>query len=198
MVEQSYYDDVGYADSRMRNTVMASVHNEPLYIHEVSSRGDSNAIWAFVTNLVEGEDVWVNIREIAFQPIQLGYMNVGNTCYYFKRRALRQDWRQGLRQGNYISDCSMNIRTLGRSLRNLMINKYPSVEDCVTSIRNNQADKQAFTKHFALKWLPHSNSISLMYKDSKVGVMNSNLTFTLDRKFIYLKERLEDSINEHN
>lgn len=198
MSEELYYDDVNYADSRMRGTIMSSVRNEPLYIAEVSYHSNRDGIWAFATNLANDVEGWIDIRDILFQPIQLGYMNLGSGCYYFKRRALRQDWRQGIRNGNFESDYPGNIRMLGRALYDLMNNKYPSLEDCVFDVMTTNITSKAFNKHFALEFSLVNNKMKLKYKGDHIGYITSNLTFTLDRKYIYLQERLEDAINEHN
>jgi hypothetical protein len=180
-----YSDDYEYASSRLSETIVRK-GNEPVYIYGVSP--GMKVTYQVIDK--PGEDPGVcDIDELDLKPVPLGYCNFNKNASYLTRIPMRRDWRQGLRQGNYMSLNGVDARKIpNTALAKVIKGEYPTFKDCLELVK--KLNSVAWHRHWAI-----SNAGGLFHKGSAVPVcviLDGELK--LSTKYQYLSEALKESL----
>jgi len=191
------YDNENDAYQQLNRTVVPTKSGILYYIRAISI---NDWLWKVLAlgDLAENAET-IDIRElgITFSPLQLGYCNHEDNASYLVRRPVRM-WKQGLSsdhikaKSGWIMDGLMHRE----ELNNMLLNSYPSLPDCYEWVRNIVGSK-AFNRDFALATSNYPK-ISLEYKGEIIGILNDNGDFEIDDEFFFVKEQLEEILNEEN
>ncbi len=173
-------DDIDFIRKRVNNTLLRCNNGEPIIVSEVTAKGDK--VFFRSLRIVDDKEINVNMEDVDFRPVPLGYVNFERKDASWLCRAPIRAWRQGLHEENMVNlkDKIMNIR---RNLRSTIMGEYPSLEDASKS----QVLK-AFHKDFAVfKGM-------VQYKGSRfIGNYNAKTKqVTLEKRFQYLEDYLQE------
>lgn len=187
------YDDAQYANSRLVGTIVRdAVTGVPTMVHECYE-GD-NGIEAFTSDITKERPrkKRQKLKDLNIASMPLGYINVGVNSYYVSRIPKRNDWRQGIRDGQLSTRGALHIQKHGLELMNMLENKYPPLKECFDSIVRVEANAKAFSRVFAAAYNPDNKATPLLlYKGMVAGVINKEGVPELNKKYQHLKERLE-------
>lgn len=187
------YDDLEYAKGRLEDTIVR-VGNEPLHVEEVFYSNEEDESMSCTGHLLfSGKAVQVSLSDIILESSPLGYVNHTDEqeASYFVRKPMRNDWRQGLRPGN-MTVCGKEVvyRSRLEDLAYTIKGIYPTIKEC-----NDMLDRGwqvvAFCRDFAL-----SQTKKIFYKGRPVGTYDK--MFTLDEKYKYLSEYLNEAVNDQS
>lgn len=187
------YDTPDYAASRLVGTVVM-YKDCPVHVENIRSSG-----LACVQDVRTGYDFEVDMSELDTTPVQLGYVNVGKSCVYVCRSPKRQDWKQGMRYENISAVSNMSKvpfnRITYKDISNTILNKFPKLPTCYKNVSTGKYNKQAFCRDFCLSFVVDDTGIPQVHLEyGGFGVVGSydGERFSLNEKYQYLKERLED------
>ena len=136
--------------------------------------------------------------KLNLNSLPLGYVNTREGALYIRRRPVRL-YKQGI--------CSENLCTSSRSgvpervLRSkafakMLINSYPTFSEVVTGSGGyvNPFEPSSTVKAFHRSLA--SDGKNLYHKGRLVGKIRPDKTFSLTEKFTYLREDIEECLNE--
>lgn len=189
----NYGKDFQYASTRLRSSVVL-YGKEPVLLGDIDGKG-----YVFVEYLVTGMVDRVPLDNLNLTPVELGYVNdIGNrdkAVYCFRDPA--RLYKQGLTKENFRRNdkmrSSFKCATVGRTIKNI----FPKISSCIEYLLNDELDKIAFSRDFALE--KYKEDILLIYRDTIVGVVlwNSianNINYKLNIGYEFLQEVLEEAI----
>lgn len=188
----SYAEDPSYAASKLGDSLV-SYNGFPHQVLEVTGRGI-----AIVRDMVQHINRDVPLADLDLTPFRLGYMNSNRMAHYLMRIPSRQ-WRQGLRSGLIYSATGGGGRDVYRdpvAFINMVRGIYPTPDDALDMLANDEADACAFSRSFALVRSSHKKPrFFLHWKGRQVGearMGDRRIDFALDKSFEYLSEMLEE------
>jgi len=191
------YDEEQDAYQHLTRTVVPTESGILFYIKSI---GLHDWIWRVIAlgdSEEHAEKIDIRTLGITFEPVQLGYCNYNDMALYLVRRPVRM-WKQGLSidhiktQPGYIEDDLIQ----STSLNNTLLNSYPSLSDCYDWVRKIGGG-MAFNKDFALVTTDYPK-IDLEYKGELIGRLNDKGDFEINDEFFFVKEQLEEILNEEN
>ena len=183
-----YFDDV-HANMRLAHTVVRTLDGYPIFVRRVEDK----TIQAY--NLINNEELELDFEDIDFKPIPLGFINgFGYRAIYLYRRPVRK-YKQGLNIDNIgmsFIERRMDFSRLMEFVYQPCLNKYDSLD----KIFNKDEGKlpfiygphKAFHRFFAI----NLQTNDLYYKIWKVGTINKNKEYVLEKNAEVLKELLEE------
>lgn len=186
------YDNSRDCNNALSYTVVMREDGEPVFLTpyddwqwEVVPLGDEH----------EGETIDLREAGLTFEPIQLGYVNYWDKLIYIARRPKRM-WKQGLNHDQlkairgYLPDELLQ----SENLRNTIVNDFPSMPAAYRVVRLNNKDF-AFHRHMAFT-VDNGDGVGLEYKGEHIGFVDEDMDFQINEKYFYLKEAIEEIINE--
>ncbi|MCA9381303.1 hypothetical protein KC678_03490 [Candidatus Dojkabacteria bacterium] len=187
----SYDDDWEYAHAKLSDSVI-TFNNFPYYVKEVTP-----SCHVHLKKFYFGESVSANLNQLDLTPFSLGYYNSNDSCIYVKRVPQR-NWKQGLRTNNIASNGGF-VEFESEGFLNCLLDKYPSIDDCIEFISCQEYKAISFHKQFALG-SKFKKGFNLLYKDKKVGYIDPEKTIfpVFDEHYIFLTELFEDIIHANN
>ncbi len=184
------------AKMRLENTVVR--HNkEPVHIKEVVQPRAS--YFLLLDYLRTGKHGKISLRDKALDlsPVPLGNMNHEGEVYYATRTPQRM-WKQGLHRDNFLCRSRlhgyMGVSLTCKAIVNTINGTYPSIVKGHRMIEEGVMVGVAFSRHFSLL----QDRVVVFNNKLSIGVLHKDLiTFTLNNKYMYLKEHLQASIKGH-
>ena len=179
-----YGDDFGYADTRLRDTIVRH-RNTPVWV-----RGVGPGMMTVIEYLLTGRRTEVPLDTLDLEPVPLGYVQVGDRYVYLTRVPKRDDWRQGLRHNTMrlVDQGPMSVKQLPNdSMARCIRNDYPNFEEAKQEL-NLGREVVAWCREWAISpW-------AVYHKGREVGERpNGEIRLFQDKN--YLQESLEDAIN---
>lgn len=129
--------------------------------------------------------------ELNIEPVELGFLNYRDKVTYLRRSPQRR-WKQGLSIGSVVSPVNKTV-FYSKSFSNIVVNRYPSLEECDKLLKENKKISCAFHRKWALK--KGVQCPSLLYRGRVVGTYYEG-KFYLTDNFKYLEESLEEVLND--
>ena len=207
------YDSIDYAKSRLEGSIVITDELKPVRVDRILYNemygGPEHAMCLFdtvveVTDLVELSEIKIPYCRLNFRDIKLGFLPRDlYSDIYLSRLPLRNDWRQGIRDGSVITDGgACNLTESGAGLYAIQQSNYPRLfEACemLETFRGRPLDdgvsmKKAFSRHFAVGFEGKRTETLLHYKSWTIGEMVAGVPL-LDEDYMYLAERLEETMN---
>lgn len=190
-----YGNDLNYADSRIRNTIVKTP-DQPLLVERFAEQEDDagNVKRLALGFGLDSEDlVSVPTDDIDLTPFRLGYVNKYSRAIYIVKVPKRQDWRQGLRLEQLQSLSGVAIKYLNnRDLRHMLMNKYPTLDECVLKLEEALAEGNhtnvGFAWHYDWALL---EGFKVQYRGNRIVGQLVNNQVILDDQYTYLREALE-------
>lgn len=191
------YDNDKDAYQQLNQTVVATESGVLYYIRATAINGWIWRVLALGDVYENTEEIDIRELGITFNPLQLGYCNHEEMSSYLVRRPVRM-WKQGLSSDHIKAKSGYTPDDLIRSveLNNMLLNSYPTLPACYEWVKAI-GGSQAFHRDFALITTNYPK-IGLEYKGEFVGILNDNGDFEIDDEFFFVKEQLEEILNEEN
>ena len=189
----SYENDWEYASAKLGGSIVR-YEGYPVWVVDVND--EYVCLDKIPSN---GGTFKVQLCDLDLTPLPLGFVNGDNTCSYIQRVPKRNDWKQGVRAANLmgLSSSSVNLNINSVDFVNTVLNKFPSIENCMEYIECGECDSRAFNRRFSLGTLV-KEGFSLFYKNYRIGYLDPMRakSYTLDKECFYLKELLEESLSD--
>jgi hypothetical protein len=182
MYRKGMYDSVEYAMTRINHTVVMH-KRKPILVQSITNgrviqgkRLDKS-----------GRKVSCNLDDVTLLDLPLGFLNKDGKVYHLSRKAMRHDWRQGLRPQTILVEPWMDVdyADIGRCL----LQRYPTFSKAVALVGNG---------HEACAWTPDlaiNNRGKVWWKSYLVGSIEGD-EIHLRAKFKFLSKMLKESTNE--
>jgi len=191
------YDSADDAQMQLDYTLQMTASGLAYVRHQRGWRYSVNYLDKPNLDPVEGD-----IRKVGltFEPLELGYVNYFGSLLYLVRKPLRA-WKQGISMDN-LRNLTEDYRhppedvLESSNIRDTIENKYYNLTRSYDEA-SKKGNNCAFHRDFALRRAMLGQEITLEYKGSKVGIVNKDLDFEIDDKYIYIKEALEEAIHEN-
>lgn len=172
------YDNLEYAKRRLEQTVVLDINGSPIYVEEIKED------WSFkVLDLKTNKRKTMEVDKVTLDPPPLGFVNFSEHCYYFCRKPMRKDWRQGISKTNLFTKNS-NDYVFPIGLTKTFVGEYPKYENVLDNINKGIVSSQAFCRDFAIY------GEILLYRFDNVGHIVSNYPVLFD-KTSYLQQSLD-------
>jgi hypothetical protein len=178
-----YGNDFEYASTRLKGTIVR-IGEEPIIIGDVY--GGDRVTFAYLERA--GEALVCKLSDLNLKPVSLGMCNFLGEATFLCRMPMRNDWKQGLRRGNFRSLCGAPAELAKPlDLWRVITNKYPKFTECLGSLADVKS--MAWCREWAI-----TKGHSLLYKG--YGVVGSYVggQFVLDNDYKFLDESLEESL----
>jgi len=180
-----------YGMTRLDGSVVL-VKGMPAYIHRIN--GDSmeySRPGSMVSSIADIEDM-------NNSDLPLGFMNGKGRLSYLVRAPARQ-WRQGLRKQSIIDIVSgRHIALEEFGLFNTLMNIYPSLGDCMETIRCGEEKERGFCRNYGVSLLDDTGKYNLYYKNYSVGYISLSKHYVpiveLMDKYDFLREDVEENL----
>lgn len=192
----NYGDDIDYASSRIRDTIVR--HNDEfVYVGHFDRLDDG--IWVVSVSDPNGlNSRYVPYDEISLDPIDLGYMNNGSKAIYASRAPARH-YKQGL--------CNNNVRFFGGLgtiysyyAHACMKGLYNSPLKSFELVAVGEMKSSALSRNFCLKPVTSGlgDKCKLLFRGQVVGSatpasVGNNLNYSLNEEYDFLDEMLEEA-----
>ena len=176
------YDTGQYAGSRINQTVVMCKRT-PIFVTHVSS----GKVVSGKTLGRGGRRVRADLSELNMTNHKLGYFNSGGIAYYMSRKAMRNDWRQGLRINNVrvVPDkYDLGFDDIASCLRQ----RYPSLGEAIHKAQGGGSC--AWCSEFCV-----AGDGAVCWRTYQVGLIVDG-TITLKPKFKFLVKLLEERTHE--
>lgn len=182
----NYKEDYSYANSRLANTV-AMCDSTQIYIQNISDRG----VVKYIPLNNQHLELTALYREVDLNPIQLGFVNERERRAEYMYRLPTRVQRQGLCDKNVVK-VNGRVDFWTPAFVNCIMGVYPTVDNVVDRIVNNEANSLAFSRSFMLA-AHNAISLKLCYKiTGAVGAYMFNTgVFKFTPKYSFLKEALD-------
>ena len=190
MLGPDYSDDLDYARSRLCDSLIRNEEGEPIYVNSIRENGYVEA-----TTLL-GEHNSLKLSKINVLPVPLGWCNWKHRSFYLVRLPERR-WRQGLRQNCLRTTNATRVRPpsiYSISMRNTIVGNYPTLEECVEFVDNEESQEMAFSRRFCVGGRVGEAEFSLLHRIGNVGVIAHNgehCNIRLHDKYAFLREELD-------
>lgn len=183
-----YSNDAGYADTRLRGTIVKH-RDSPVYVESVDSEGRHAVATVFTLSSELRERQRVRVDDLDLTPFELGYLNYSGMACYLSRQPVRRDWRQGLRSQNMISYTGTHAHDIpNHALNPLLTNNFPSFRECMDRIAAGDSSA-SWNRNWAV-----DSEMNLLYKWGQVVGMVTTDGPQLNESSQYLREQLEESL----
>ena len=180
-----YGNDVEYARQKLSNSVV-KLDGEPIWVVAI------DAVDCVLYSKVSSPTIenYTSLEKLDFSPFKLGNYN-GLQTFYVSRIPVR-GWTQGLKQTNLQFSTKLDLSST--AFYNLLIGKYPSFEECVECLINEERTKIAFNRVFSI--YKEKDELILFYKNSPVGtIFNYNkLNVNFFNHYSFLRELYYEGI----
>jgi len=181
------YKEPQYAKQRLLETVVRWKGNAVM-VKEITG---NRVIFKILSNGTAGD---CPFNELDINPVPLGYCNAGIDAQYLARIPMREDWKQGLRFNNLRNHQGHTPDISWKSIANTIEGKYPTIEEAFKSLKSPNKNSVAFSRNFAI-----TKEKRLRYKGNHdVGYFTDVNEYTLEGKYIYLKELATEEIGFEN
>lgn len=188
-----YGKDYPYAQSRIQGTIVrVQKSGEPVYVVLVTGTGHCS-VTPIDKEWGGDESFVIHVDELDLRPVPLGYVNCAGEACYLMRVPLRRDWKQGLRQENCWSSGRRFSQISMKSVKNCIINRYPSFDVAIKDVNKADAKGKVKTIAWHRNWAINSNG-QVMYKNHEVVGTLSDTKVILDPCFKHLNEVLQESL----
>jgi len=184
-----HYDNASDANLYLRDTLVK--YKKEL----VTVAGVDNDMMTSVYDS-KGSVRHIHISELDLTPIKLGYIFhvQENKAYYVERKPQRQ-WRQGLTAGacsikNRTQNMYLDFHAAGVISKQLAKDRYPTIHRAFR-IAKLKRTEVPFTHSFSVDYAG-----LVRYKTLAIGTWNRSSISLMDN-FSYLKDTIEDYMNEH-
>lgn len=176
------YNTSEYADSRIAGTVVL-LKRKPVFVERVlRGKAIANTFDAKPRRLL----CKVESLSVLSPNMSLGFYNNNGTAYYLSRKAMRNDWRQGLRPNNVLSIPYKEVSN--SDIASCLLRRYPTFLQAIEKVAAG-ADSCAWCPDFCVK------GKDIVWKTFTVGSIKDT-TITLSIKFKFLHKLLKESTNE--
>lgn len=193
MTKINYGDELEYADSRIRGSVL-KVMDEERIVQVGQLNYDDNAFEC--SDVISGEYLRLSLQELDMTPLKLGFVNCPTYCSYTSRMPSRH-YKQGLTpntlfrhpaKGGGYGGINFNSQSVARCALGI----FPSLINCTERVTCGEVKSSAFSRNFAVDY-----SKSLLFRTKTVGEVHFNpsnglIHARLAPKFKFLQEMLED------
>ncbi len=180
------YDTADYAGSRLNGTVIL-LKRQPVYVEQVRNRDGCKMVYG--TTMGRGHHaVQEDLAKFNVTDYRLGYFNKNGVAYYMSRKAMRQDWRQGLRPNNVQvtpHDRGVEVEDIALCLRQ----RFPSLSGALAKLGEGH-ESCAWCKDFAVQ----VNGI-VFWKAHPCGIVEDD-TITLNDRYKFLTKLIKESTHE--
>jgi len=136
--------------------------------------------------------------ELNLTRFNLGYSNHTYGCVWWYRQPLRQ-YRQGLKGEQLKYRVSEKTPNLGfnfefdKSIEQMLVDKYPTVQEIEQWLKDQQRPAAAFHKHLALSWDKIHKDMIIEHKGRLIGCMSHKMTdLKLSDEYEHLTEELKE------
>lgn len=185
-----FFNEARYARQALANCLVR-VGEAPVWIEDINEDFSTSFYYPMNGKRSDIADI-TKVKDLNVEPVPLGYINIGTQASYCKRVPCRR-WKQGL------SRESLDIRAMGinilktKNFSNCILGKYPSLPKSLDLLGERQTSIA-----FERSWAVQVGIVepSLLYKGKYVGIVKDGRPVLVD-KFDYLKEILEEIVNEH-
>jgi hypothetical protein len=181
------YDDLGYAQGRLVDTIIR-YENKAVVVDAVVPSKQGLVIKS--TAILTQEEIIHPLVEFNLEPVKLGMTNfMGNTVSYVARQPLRHDWRQGLRPANTIfawGRKDWDAKAIAQTIEGL----YPSLDEA-RELLVNEDDFTAWCRSFCI-----NKAGDIYYRTmGKVGnFVDKTKNYLLDQKFFWVEQHLNEAL----
>lgn len=187
------YDDRDYASTRLDGTIVLA-NGLPVYVLETVEHDGELCI---VHNDGDDERQLTPLSQVEIKNFKLGFVNRdGNACYV-ERKALRRDWRQGLRTNN----CNMviigsgQVRPSNKTIMKCLEHSYPTAQEAYERVLNHYYGSMAFSPEFAVA--RSRNGLYLSHRARhKVGFFDKDGNLTIAEKYVFLLRKFGGLLND--
>lgn len=177
-----YGDDYEYADSRLAGTIVR-LGDEPVMVGHVNA--DMTVDVSFLKDF--GPVVVVKLSDLNLKPVPLGMCNVGGTANYLARMPKRNDWKQGLRKGNFLSFGDVEVAYINPAmLRDTIVCNYPTLAECFEKVK-----KDSMAMAWCRDWAVTRGGYLLYKMYQEVGKITPQ-SHVLSPGYTYLEEALQE------
>ena len=191
MTKINYGDEVEYADTRIRGTVLKAAFEERVL---TVGQLDYDDMRFKCSDCITGEYLNYDLSELDMSPLKLGYANAKTKATYLSRMPTRH-YKQGLtpatlsKRGAGYGD---NINYNSPALAKCALNIYPSMLSATEEVSCGEAHSRAFSRNFMV-----DIDTRLQFRGTIVGEVHFNpsnglIHARLTQKFKFLQEMLED------
>ena len=189
----NYGKDWYYASSRLVGSVVR-LDNYPVIVQDVGNKE------CLVRKLGQHHLFTTETNNLDINPLPLGYVNTSSGLNYSVRMPARK-YRQGLRAETFYTKALKGYRIKFDSpdLVPTIRGKFPSLEECLNSLFNDEQELIAFNRHWAVSKVKGGKATKLWYKTDHVGHLVLNKKNYVDTNLYencaYLKETLDGVLN---
>lgn len=198
-----HYDNLDDVKSKLAGTII-NYNDVPVVCKAaVLCEDDMESFMLHITNSLTGRNmhhVKLQDPKLNWTKFNLGYINYGNHgAFWFYRQPLRQ-YRQGLKaeQMKYLAsertpDFGLNFPGPCKQTEDMLLNRYPSIEEIEKKLKDGEAPTVAFHRDLALSWDKIHKDMILEHKGKLIGCMSAKMT---DVKLSDDYEHLTETIKE--
>lgn len=176
------YDTANYAGTRLNGTIVL-VKRTPVYVNNVNN--DMSVRGQTLGQRVKAVDT--NLGEMNMTNLKLGYLNKGGVAYYMSRRAMRHDWRQGLRVNN-VECVPMKNNLALEDIAQCLRQRYPSLGDAIGIA--SRGTSCAWCSEFCV-----TSDSGIYWKSHCIGSIDDD-AITLRPRFKFLSKLLKEKTHE--
>jgi hypothetical protein len=178
------YDTGEYAGTRLNGTIVM-LKRKPIYVEHVYC---DKTVKGYALDKIK-RIVECHLDDLAVLDFQLGFVNTSSGAHYLSRKALRHDWRQGLRPNNI-----MAVPYCGRVDHSLIAtclrHRYPSFATAVAVVKSGDVLSCAWCQDFAL-----TSTDKILWKNYEVGTIGDT-SIRLEPNFRFLAKLLRENTYE--
>lgn len=178
-----YGDDWDYADSRLAGTIVR-LGDEPVFVHSIGP--GMKSVLSKLSDLYNPFEH--SAKELNLVPVPLGMCNFNQNAHYLSRIPMRRDWKQGLRKENFTSN-TVHVQLIPPDiLREVIVGKYPTFNECLDMCAKKEAKSAAWHRHWAVR-----NDGTILYKNEGVVGFTAGGEVILNEPYRYLQEALKEA-----
>lgn len=187
------YDTAEWANAKLHGTIVRLEDGTPIYVIKCFT-ADDGKIGVVYRLLRTDQHRECLLENLNLEPVPLGYVNhTAGSAIYIARLPLRQDWKQGLRHGNYVIKGRGTAQLNEVSLLACITGQFHDLKACIDRAAKT-GHKKAFHRHWAV-----GGDGELLYKDDVVGTVDRetyNVSFSPE--FCYLETRYHEDMHNGN
>lgn len=193
------YTNVDYAHSRLLNT-WVRFKGKPVLVESVYRDDESGKIMLAIKDFAADKRHKVDIVDLDLSSMPLGFVNFRGSSIFLYRMPMRNDWRQGIRSSNtgakspsgMMGGMNRSRVFASKQFSNSVLGVYPSMEECVEDVVNDEWMSKSFSKHFSV--VKQDDRPWLVYKGDKTI---AKITNKLEKPiFVGAYKHLQESFEE--
>ena len=186
-------DDLSHTRRSLESTVVLTKDLEPVYINYIDGNREINSTF-FMKDI--NENLSLSDLDLC-TPYNLGFVNHRGRVLLGLKRPSRQ-YRAGLNNNNtqildpfyYKEEISVNTKSFG----NTLLNNYPPVSEALNLLDLGLIKGMAISSNYCI--IEGSDRLLLCRHKNIVGRVDDGVP-KLDHEFSFLKEELEECLNEN-